>query len=458
MQHNAPPEAPAGCPAHRNVPLFGPEFGADPQRHYDRLRRMGPSAPVDIAPDVEVELVTSYDAALYILHNPAWFVRDSRRWNALKEGRVPRDSPALPMLGHRPNALFADGAAHARLRQAITDSLATIDEIRLVRLVQRSADYLVSRFADEPHGRAELMADYAQPLPLLVFSELFGCPPEIGDGVIAGIRGIFEGAPGADEVLSGALTDLIALKHLRPGADLTTRLLEHSARLSDEEVLHQLVTLLSGGTLPLAAAIGTGTALYLDADWPAGLPVEDAIMRTLWHYAPIANYAAHYPVQDVELGSRTLRVGDPVLISFAGANTDPKLTEHREQLSAKSHLAFGAGPHACPAKDPALLIAVHAVESLLNRLPDVVMAATLGELCWNPAPWTRAPTSLPVRFSPRAVPSATATEVSGAREAPGASGFPDGRFDLASSPSVAAPAPHHGKGMFSRFLAWARGD
>lgn len=458
MQHNAPPEAPAGCPAHRNVPLFGPEFGADPQRHYDRLRRMGPSAPVDIAPDVEVELVTSYDAALYILHNPAWFVRDSRRWNALKEGRVPRDSPALPMLGHRPNALFADGAAHARLRQAITDSLATIDEIRLVRLVQRSADYLVSRFADEPHGRAELMADYAQPLPLLVFSELFGCPPEIGDRVIAGIRGIFEGAPGADEVLSGALTDLIALKHLRPGADLTTRLLEHSARLSDEEVLHQLVTLLSGGTLPLAAAIGTGTALYLDADWPAGLPVEDAIMRTLWHYAPIANYAAHYPVQDVELGSRTLRAGDPVLISFAGANTDPKLTEHREQLSAKSHLAFGAGPHACPAKDPALLIAVHAVESLLNRLPDVVIAATLGELCWNPAPWTRAPASLPVRFSPRAVPSATATEVSGAREAPGASGFPDGRFDLASSPSVAAPAPHHGKGMFSRFLAWARGD
>ncbi|MFF8017870.1 cytochrome P450 [Streptomyces sp. NPDC007929] len=468
MQHDAPAKTPVRCPAHRNVPLFGPEFGADPQRHYDQLRRMGPSAPVDIAPDVEVELVTSYDAALSILQNPAWFARDSRLWNALNEGRVPRDSPAVPMMGHRPNALFADGAAHARLRQAITDSLATIEEIRLVRLVQRSADYLVSRFADEPHGRAELMADYAQPLPLLVFSDLFGCPPEIGDHVIAGISGIFEGAPGADEELGGALSDLIALKHLRPGADLTTRLLNHSARLSDEEVLHQLVTLLSGGTLPLAATIGTSTALYLDADWPAGLPVEDAIMRTLWHYAPIANYAAHYPRRDVELGGRTLRAGDPVLISFAGANTDPKLTEHREQLSAKSHLAFGAGPHACPAKDPAFLIAVHAVESLLNRLPDVMMAASLDELGWAPTPWIRSPASLPVRFTPRTVPSATEREVSGARTVPGGSGFPAGRpggsgfpagrVDLASAPRVTASAPHHGKGLFSRFLAWARGN
>lgn len=451
-------EIPPGCPAHGNVQLYGPSFGADPDGHYAHLRASGPSAPVDIAPDVQVELITSYDAALYVLQNPASFVRDSRRWNALNEGRVPADSPALPMMSYRPNALFSDGAAHARLRQAVTDSLATVNELQLVRQTQQSADYLISRFSSEPRGQAELIAEYAQPLPLLVFSDLFGCPPEIGDRVIAGISGIFEGTPGSDEVLGGALAELIALKRRRPSSDLTTRLMEHPAQLSDEEVLHQLVTLLSGGTAPLTAAIGTSSALYLGEEWQTGLPVEDAIAQTLWNYAPIANYAAHYPTHDVELGGRLLRANDPVLVSFAAANTDPKLTEHRQQLSAKAHLAFGAGPHACPAKDPAFMIAVTAVETLLNRLPDVEMRVPFKTLAWAPTPWSRSLVTLPVRFTPRTVASA-ATEP--ARPQAQASQQPtpgDQRSAARSSASTASAAPQSKGGMFSRFLAWTRGE
>ncbi|MER6313843.1 cytochrome P450 [Streptomyces sp. NPDC001581] len=454
-------EIPPGCPAHGNVRLYGPSFGADPDSHYAQLRPFGHSAPVDIAPDVQAELVTSYDAALYVLQNPASFVRDSRRWNALNEGRIPADSPALPMMGYRPNALFSDGAAHARLRRAVTDSLATVNEHQLIRQTQQSANYLISQFSTDVLGQAELMAEYAQPLPLLVFSDLFGCPPEIGDRVIAGISGIFEGTPGADEVLGGALTELIALKRRRPTDDLTTRLMEHSAQLSDEEVLHQLVTLLSGGTAPLAATIGTSSALYLGEDWQVGLPVEEAISQTLWNYAPIANYAAHYPTHDIELGGRVLRANDPVLVSFAAANTDPKLTAHREQLSAKAHLAFGAGPHACPAKDPAFMIAVTAVETLLNQLPDVELRVPFKALTWAPSPWSRSLVTLPIRFSPRAVAQAAGSA--------GSSGSNAGQMPqqqtAASSPAGAGPsrtkagfAPQPKGGLFSRFLAWTRGE
>uniref|UniRef100_A0AAU2VL63 Cytochrome P450 n=1 Tax=Streptomyces sp. NBC_00008 TaxID=2903610 RepID=A0AAU2VL63_9ACTN len=450
---------PPGCPAHGNVQMYGPAFGADPDGHYAHLRTFGLSAPVDIAPDVQVELVTSYDAALYVLQNPASFVRDSRRWNALNEGRVPADSPSLPMMSYRPNALFSDGAAHARLRQAVTDSLATVNELQLVRQTQQSAEYLISRFSAEPRGQAELMAEYAQPLPLLVFSNLFGCPPEIGDRVIAGISGIFEGTPGADEVLGGALSELIALKRRRPAADLTTRLMEHSAQLSDEEVLHQLVTLLSGGTAPLTAAIATSSALYLGEEWQTGLPVEDAVAQTLWNYAPIANYAAHYPVHDVELGGRVLRANDPVLVSFAAANTDPKLTEHRQQLSAKAHLAFGAGPHACPAKDPAFMIAVTGVETLLNRLPDIEMRVPFNTLAWAPTPWSRSLVTLPVRFTPRTVPSATEQDRprssgQGAQQSAG----PEQRSTAGASGPAGSGSSQQKGGLFSRFLAWTRGE
>ncbi|MEU5164244.1 cytochrome P450 [Streptomyces sp. NPDC020875] len=441
---------PAGCPAHGNTPLYGAAFGSDPEGTYATLRSYGPSAPVDIAPGVEVELVTSYDAALYILQNPASFVRDSRRWNALNEGRVPEDSPALPMMGYRPNALFSDGAAHARLRQAVTDSLATVNELQLVRQTQQSADYLIGQFSGVPQGQAELMADYAQPLPLLVFSDLFGCPPEIGDRVIAGISGIFDGTPNADQVLGGALGELIALKRRSPGSDLTTRLMEHSARLTDEEVLHQLVTLLSGGTAPLTAAIGTSTALYLAEEWQTGLPVEDAVSQALWNYAPIANYAAHYPTHDVELGDRTIRANDPIVISFAAANTDPRLTAHREQLSGKAHLAFGAGPHACPAKDPAFMIAVAAVETLLNRLPDVEVRVPFKDLNWAPTPWSRTLVNLPIRFTPQSAAPKPADYTRPSAQ----------RAVAPSHPGTPAPAarPQAKGGLFSRFLAWTRGE
>lgn len=479
QQPREPQEIPPGCPAHGNVQMFGPAFGADPDGHYAQLRAYGPSAPVDIAPDVQVELVTSYDAALYVLQNPASFVRDSRRWNALGEGRVPADSPALPMMGYRPNALFSDGAAHARLRRAVTDSLATVNEHQLIRQTQQSANYLISQFSTDIRGQAELMAEYAQPLPLLVFSDLFGCPPEIGDRVIAGISGIFEGTPGADEVLGGALTELIALKRRRPTDDLTTRLMEHSAQLTDEEVLHQLVTLLSGGTAPLAAAIGTSSALYLGEDWLGGLPVEDAVSQTLWNYAPIANYAAHYPTHDVELGNRVVRANDPILVSFAAANTDPKLTQHREQLSAKAHLAFGAGPHACPAKDPAFMMAVTAVETLLNQLHDVELRVPFKSLTWAPSPWSRSLVTLPIRFTPRTVHQTAGSSgptglsglsgPAGSAASPGSAGSNAGRVPqqqaAAAAPSNAGPsrtssgaAPQPKGGLFSRFLAWTRGE
>jgi cytochrome P450 len=219
------------------------------------------------------------------------------------------------------------------------------------------------------------------------------------------------------------------------------------------------VTLLSGGTAPLTATIGTSTALYLSEDWQVGLPVEDAVSQTLWKYAPIANYAAHYPTQDVELGGRTLPADEPVLISFAAANNDPKLTKHREQLSAKAHLAFGAGPHACPAKDPAFMIAVTAVETLLNRLPDVEMRIAFKELAWVPAPWSRSLVTIPVRFTPRTVASAAAEYVKPVDARAGQPSASAAQPSAGSEPRKAAhAAPQHKGGLFSRFLAWTRGE
>ncbi|WP_411144347.1 cytochrome P450 [Streptomyces sp. x-80] len=409
MQSHSEYQAPPGCPAHTGggrLPLHGSEFAAAPEAFYENMRQYGAGAPVELAPGVEATLVTDYAAALHVLQNPDAFARDSRRWRAWNEGRIPVDSPVLPMMAYRPNCLFSDGAEHMRLRQAVTDSLARVDTHRLSRHVDRVATYLISQFSGR--GRADLVADYAQLLPLLVFNDLFGCPAEIGDRLVFGISGIFDGidAEKANEVLTEALLELVALKRATPGEDITSWLMQHQSRLTDEEMIHQLVTLIAAGTEPTQHIITSALRLllidekYAGGPHSAGLLVDDAINDVLWNSPPIANYAVHYPVQDVDLFGSGLRAGDPVLVSFAAANTDPNLSVGRQTLSKRAHLAWGAGAHACPAKDPALLISVLAIEKLLNSLPDIDLATPAENLTWRPGPFHRALDALPARFTP----------------------------------------------------------
>ncbi|AZS75668.1 cytochrome [Streptomyces lydicus] len=450
QSHSEFQSPPPGCPAHaggQRTPLHGPEFAAAPEAFYEAMRQHGPSAPVELAPGVEAELVTDYAAALHVLQNPDTFARDSRRWRALNEGRVPLDSPVLPMMMYRPNCLFSDGAEHMRLRQSVTASLGRVDTHRLSRHVDRVAAYLISQFSSR--GRVDLVADYAQLLPLLVFNDLFGCPAEIGDRLVFGISGIFDGvdAEKANEVLTEALLELVALKRRSPGEDLTSWLMGHPSGLSDEEMVHQLVTLIAAGTEPTQNIIASALRLlltdekYASDQNAAGLLVDDAINDVLWNSAPIANYGVHYPVHDVELGGAKLPAGDPVVVSFAAANTDPHLSTGRQLLSKRAHLAWGAGPHACPAKDPALLVSVLAIEKLLNTLPDIELALPAESLTWRPGPFHRALEVLPARFTP-VRPERRASPVSAT-----------GRHMAENTPGRDGNGAQRGK-WWSSFLSW----
>lgn len=398
------PVAPPGCPAHGTggrVPLYGPEFAADPQTYYSYLREFGPAAPVELAPGVEATLVTDYSAALRLLQDSASFRKDSRRWRDFNDGLIAPDSPVVPLLAYRPNCMFSDGAEHLRLRQAVTDSMARVDVRRLTRSTSQVSNYLIAQFGSR--GSADLLGDYAKQLPLFVFNELFGCPADIGDRVLFGISGMFDGinAEKAAEVLFGAVGQLVALKRSRPGDDVTSWLMQHHAQLTDEEMVHQLALLLAAGTEPLRNLIGNTLHRLLTEDEYAhsGGLIDEAIDDTLWENPPMSNLAPHYPVTDMEFAGQQLQEGDLVLVSFAAANTGPVLAATR-QGGSRAHLAWSAGPHACPSKEPARQIAVTAIENLLNQLPDVQLAVPEDSLTWRPGPFNRGLAALPARFTP----------------------------------------------------------
>ncbi|MFH9859399.1 cytochrome P450 [Streptomyces sp. NPDC017202] len=405
MDQPTAPVPPPGCPAHHSgarVPLHGPEFAADPQAYYSYLRHYGPTAPVELAPGVEATLVTDYATALQLLQDSGSFRKDARRWRHFNEGKISPDSPVAPVLAYRPNCMFSDGAEHLRLRQAVTDSMARVDTRKLSHTTEQVSNYLISQFGSR--GSADLLGDYAKQLPLFVFNELFGCPPDIGDRVVYGISGMFDGvnAERAMGVLFGAVGELVALKRVKPGDDVTSWLMEHQAALTDEEMVHQLALLLVGGNEPLRNLIGNTLHRLLTHDAYAnqGGLIDEAIDDTLWENPPMQNLAPHYPAADMEFAGQKFQAGDLVLVSFAAANTGPALTAARQAGSNRAHLAWSAGPHACPSKDPARQITVTALENLLNRLPDVELAVPEESLTWRPGPFNRGLVALPARFTP----------------------------------------------------------
>jgi cytochrome P450 len=387
------------------VPLWVPEFAADPHAVFARLRAYGACAPVELAPGVNATLVTSYRAALEVLHDTETYSKDPRVW----QHTLPPDSPVAPMVCWRPNALYNDGAVHARYRQAISDSLSLIEPHELREVTHRAADSLIRGFAG--HGEADLLAQYAGRLPLLVFNAIFGLPDAHGPGMVAAMSKMFDSTcpqevAEAFPVIEWYVTDLVALKKRRRGQDVTSWLLDHPARLTDREVADQLMTAMSAGYTPITSLISNALSRmlsdprYYRTISSGALSSSDAIADVLWNDPPMMNFSVHFPRRDVDLHGTWIPAGTPVVISYTAANTCPADLPPGPRTDTGAHLSFAAGPHACPARQPAVLIATAAIDRLTAWLCDIHLAVPYEQLTWRPGPFHRALTALPARFTP----------------------------------------------------------
>ncbi|NJP75631.1 cytochrome P450, partial [Streptomyces sp. C1-2] len=114
-------------------------------------------------------------------------------------------------------------------------------------------------------------------------------------------------------------------------------------------------------------------------------------------------FIGRWAVRDTQLGGRQIRAGDCLVLGLAAANTDPQIwPDAHVGAENAAHLSFSNGEHRCPYPAPLLadVMARTAVETLLERLPDLVLAVDPGELEWRPSVWMRGLTALPVEFTP----------------------------------------------------------
>ncbi|MEU2715295.1 cytochrome P450 [Streptomyces sp. NPDC007205] len=406
---------PPGCPAHGLGPgglrrLYGPD-AQDLGDLYERLRQQhGSVAPVLLHDDVPMWVVLGHAENLHLVRSPSLYTRDSRIWSPLAEGMVKPDHPLMPHIAWQPICSHAEGDEHQRLRAAVTAAMATIDHRSMRRHIGRYTQGLVNSFCER--GRADLVSQFAEHLPMAVMCEILGMPEEYNDRMVQAARDALKGTETAIQshtYVMDALSRLTTRRRARPEDDFTSHLVTHPAGLSDDEVREHLRLVLFAAYEATANLLANALRMVLTepgfrAQLSGGqMTVPEAIEQSLWDEPPFSTVFGYYAKQDTELGGQRIRKGDGLLFAPAPGNLDPRI---RPDLSAsmqgnRSHLAFGGGPHECPGQDIGRAIADVGVDALLMRLPDVQLDCAEEELSWRSSIASRHLVSLPVRFEPK---------------------------------------------------------
>jgi cytochrome P450 len=391
-----------------------PEWASDPHAALAALRDSGEIPRLELWMGLPAWVVTRYDDVLAGLSDPR-LSNDPRHARGLPPEMLRQDFLSRSMLG-------ADPPEHTRLRRLVSRAFTARRVEALRPRVQQIADALLDRFT--PLGRAELIAEFALPLPITVIGELLGVPEADRETFRRWtdemLERPFEERRAALEVdearrrMHGYLTDLLDRKRAEPADDLLSALVEESGeeeRLDDQELLAMTFLLLIAGYVTTVSLIGSGTLGLLRApdqlDRLRADPslVPGAVEEFLRFDGPVNPGVTRYATEDLELGGASIARGDIVLLSTAAAGRDPDRFPEPDRLDVAAasggHLAFGHGVHYCLGAPLARLEAQVAFPALLTRLPGLALDIPPEKLRWTEGGGVlRGLRELPVTFTP----------------------------------------------------------
>ncbi|MFH8531246.1 cytochrome P450 [Streptomyces tendae] len=407
-------EPPPGCPAHGLGPggLHRLHEADDLEELYEKLRAQhGPVAPALLHDDVPMWVVLGHAENLHMVSTPSQFCRDSRIWSPLNEGMVKPDHPLMPHIAWQPICSHAEGDEHKRLRGAVTSAMSDLDYRELRRHIKRYTQRVVNRFCEE--GRADLVSQFAEHLPMGVMCHLLGMPEEYNDRLVEAARDTLKGtetAIASHAYVMEALGRLTATRRAAPADDIAGRLVTHPAGLTDDEVREHLrVVLLAAYEATVNLIANVMRVVLTDPGFRAQLSggqmtVPQAVEQSLWDEPPFSTVFAYFAKQETELGGQRIRAGDGLLLGIAPGNVDPRIRPDLDasMMGNRAHLAFGGGPHECPGQDIGRAIADAGIDALLMRLPDLRLDCDEDDLRWRSSIASRHLVELPVRFEPRA--------------------------------------------------------
>ena len=300
----------------------------------------------------------------------------------------------LPPMGHvRPGIpIDIDPPMHTRYRRVMLPAFTPQRINEMEPMVRGVARALLDGFGD---GReVDVSKRFAVPMPMLVFCELAGLPPEDAGRLEDWVNRIFyvRTHDYADTQRAAAeccayLADRFEARRAEPAReDLLGRLL--AARidgrpLTDQELVDYGFVLLTAGLDTTAWVIRSGLwhlaqhpedQAKLAADPGLAATASEEFLRCLSSVQAMARTAT----RDVALDGCRVARGDRVLIVFGSGNRDeaafPDADTIRVDRQPNPHMAFGVGIHRCLGSNLARRELRIAFEEFLARYPSFSLA------------------------------------------------------------------------------------
>jgi cytochrome P450 len=172
-----------------------------------------------------------------------------------------------------------------------------------------------------------------------------------------------------------------------------------------EEVVANSIITMVGGQETTTNLIGNGLlALLRNPDVLQHLrcdlsQIQSAVEELLRYEAP-SQYTTRVAPEEVEIGGKTIRKGQAMIVVMAAANRDPERFPDPDRIDVRRkdnrHLAFGWATHFCFGAPLARIEGQEAFEALLRRLPDLALEP--GPLVWRRNLGLRGLEALPVTF------------------------------------------------------------
>lgn len=296
---------------------------------------------------------------------------------------------------HADSILDSEPPKHTRLRSLVMKAFNRnrIESLRpaIIQLTHELLDDIAAG-----SGEFDIIADYAEPLPVKIIAALLGFPKE--DEYLLrpwsqAIVKMYEVNPSRDHQLDAQkagkefaeyVHGLMLERKAKPTDDLITELAqveEAGEKLSVHELIATCVLLLNAGHEASVNGFGNGlVAAWQHPDqWKllASKPDQTAptaLEEFIRFDAPL-HYFERTATADLELGGVAIKEGQKIVSLLGSANRDEAVFEDADSMNLlrdpNPHIGFGAGIHFCIGAPLARLEMGISLPELFKRFPQL---------------------------------------------------------------------------------------
>ena len=335
-------------------------------------------------------------------HKDANAVLRTRALGRIFKPKEPQDEWDTFNWLHADSILDSEPPKHTRLRSLVMKAFnpKKIESLRpdVERLTQQLLDSAEAQLKDQ--GSFDLIADFAEPLPVKVIASMLGFP-DSDEHLLRpwsqAIVKMYEVSPTQQDKLdakqaSAEFADyvhgLMQERKRNPGTDLISDLAmveEDGVRLNAHELIATCVLLLNAGHEASVNGFGNGMVATLKN------PAQDALLKSrpdqlaatavdefLRFDAPLHLFE-RTATEDTEIGGVKIAQGQKIAALLGSAGRDESVFDRADELDLtrdpNPHIGFGAGIHFCIGAPLARMEMTTSLPALIKRFPNLELAS-----------------------------------------------------------------------------------